>query len=646
MSNLQHLARALGGEVSGGQIRAPGPGHSALDRSLSVKLDSDAPDGFIVHSFAGDDPIVCRDHVRQKTGTQPFQANGRQQRVSDDEISKAVMAAVAAQTIPQAGPRGTHTATYRYEDRDGSLLYEVLRYDNPKDFRQRRPNGNGGWIEKGSERRVLYRWPELLQFPDATVFVCEGEKDADRVASLNHCATTVANGKWTQDCVNALAGRDCLILEDNDETGRKKALEAATLLHGVAKTIRIVRLPDLAEGGDVSDWLDANSRNAEKLVEICFDAPAWHPESQRQEAEGSQTNAVNALKLTYFDQLTVAAPKPWLIKNVIARGEASSWIGPPGKGKSALLVDIAIHLAGGGEYWRGYRIRGSCGVLYLPLERADLVKRRLFAHRVRNNLPSLPIAVSSQVIDLMNRNCVELLLNTIDQAEQHFGCEIGLVTIDTYPKGIAAGGGDENQAKDQNIVLANLRRVMDHKNVHIAGIGHTGKDENKGERGSNARLADVDALVQISGDAIKTATVKKANDQPEGELTSFRLEPYDFGVDEDGDPFRTYIVAEEILTGIATDRPLSDQQRLALDALTEAILSHGRDAPTEYRLPQGIRVVSAETWKEELYRRNVLDRAAKNPRARFGELRIRLAGKRLIGSRDDFVWPAAQEKQP
>ena len=43
--------------------------------------------------------------------------------------------------------------------------------------------------------------PELLQYPDATVFICEGEKDADRVASLGHCATTVAGGKWTDDCV-------------------------------------------------------------------------------------------------------------------------------------------------------------------------------------------------------------------------------------------------------------------------------------------------------------------------------------------------------------------------------------------------------------------------------------------------------------
>jgi hypothetical protein len=75
--NLRALARALGGEVSGGQVLAPGPGHSAADRSLSVKPDPGAPDGFVVNSFAGDDPIDCRDYVRSKAGFEPFKPNGK-----------------------------------------------------------------------------------------------------------------------------------------------------------------------------------------------------------------------------------------------------------------------------------------------------------------------------------------------------------------------------------------------------------------------------------------------------------------------------------------------------------------------------------------------------------------------------------------
>jgi hypothetical protein len=74
--DLRTAARLLGGEVSGAEILCPGPGHKPIDRSLSVKPDPSAPGGYVVHSFAGDDPIVCRDHVGTKVGHAPWQPNG------------------------------------------------------------------------------------------------------------------------------------------------------------------------------------------------------------------------------------------------------------------------------------------------------------------------------------------------------------------------------------------------------------------------------------------------------------------------------------------------------------------------------------------------------------------------------------------
>jgi hypothetical protein len=68
MIDLRHIARALGGEISGRQVLAPGPGHSARDRSLSVRLSPAAPDGFLAFSHSGDDWRTCRDYVRAKLG--------------------------------------------------------------------------------------------------------------------------------------------------------------------------------------------------------------------------------------------------------------------------------------------------------------------------------------------------------------------------------------------------------------------------------------------------------------------------------------------------------------------------------------------------------------------------------------------------
>jgi putative DNA primase/helicase len=78
MFGLRELARLLGGDVSGSQVLAPGPGHSRRDRSVSVMLLPSAPDGFVVTSFAGDDWRECRDYVRERLGLRRWTGPGRQ----------------------------------------------------------------------------------------------------------------------------------------------------------------------------------------------------------------------------------------------------------------------------------------------------------------------------------------------------------------------------------------------------------------------------------------------------------------------------------------------------------------------------------------------------------------------------------------
>jgi hypothetical protein len=71
------------------------------------------------------------------------------------------------------------------------------------------------------------------------------------------------------------------------------------------------------------------------------------PIPRRTQTAPSKPAPTDIIRLRFFSELTQPAPKPWLIKNVIAKGETSSWIAPPGKGKSGLLTDIAVHLAAG-----------------------------------------------------------------------------------------------------------------------------------------------------------------------------------------------------------------------------------------------------------------------------------------------------------
>lgn len=75
MMNLHALAKQWGGEVCNGEILIPGPGHSANDRSLSVRPSGE---GFVVHSFAGDHIKDCLDYVEGLLGGQPIKFDVKQ----------------------------------------------------------------------------------------------------------------------------------------------------------------------------------------------------------------------------------------------------------------------------------------------------------------------------------------------------------------------------------------------------------------------------------------------------------------------------------------------------------------------------------------------------------------------------------------
>jgi putative DNA primase/helicase len=105
--SLRQIAHALGGEVSGCEVRAPGPGHGPRDRSLSVKLSASSPDGFLVHSFAGDDFKHCRDYVKSKLGVSQFEPRIREPKptIAGDDKSQIERPSQNRRRLPERGGR-------------------------------------------------------------------------------------------------------------------------------------------------------------------------------------------------------------------------------------------------------------------------------------------------------------------------------------------------------------------------------------------------------------------------------------------------------------------------------------------------------------------------------------------------------------
>jgi AAA domain len=235
-------------------------------------------------------------------------------------------------------------------------------------------------------------------------------------------------------------------------------------------------------------------------------------------------------------------------------------------------------------------------------------------------------------------------VSTVQAAEREFGCNVGMIVIDTYAKGIAANGGDEDKAKDQNRAASHLRTVHSRLDLHIALVGHTGKDESRGARGSNAHLGDVDVMIQISGDTIKVAQVVKGNDQPERTIAEFKLEAFELGRDEDGDPITTAIVSTEHFEPTAGAGPKAKKPNLpplpkaALHALHECIADGSTARPVDAHVPAGVTGVTLAQWRDRLLKLAIIN-AEGNHREQFKRIRVTLQNAKIIGIWEDFVWP-------
>lgn len=145
------------------------------------------------------------------------------------------------------------TATYDYQDEAGNLLFQVVRYE-PKSFAQRHKNNHGEWVWNMNQvRRVLYHLPEIIR-ADETIYLCEGEKDADQLWTWGQVATTSPGGAnaWKDEYAEPLIGKRVVVIPDKDEVGYQYARQVIRALQNKARELRCIILP----GDDVKDFCD------------------------------------------------------------------------------------------------------------------------------------------------------------------------------------------------------------------------------------------------------------------------------------------------------------------------------------------------------------------------------------------------------
>jgi hypothetical protein len=426
----QQLAAALGGEVSGNEVLAPGPGHSPRDRSLSIKIDPGAPDGFVAYSFAGDDPLECKDYIRERAGLDRWEPTSRPKVDNIPRMADRVCRPVAK--------GGSAAATYIYQHADGSPYLRVVR----PGFYQSHWNGSA-WVNGAPKGpKIPYRLPEILAAEHDDVLIVEGEKDADNVAALGFTATTNPGGagKFAAELAEYFKGKNVYILPDNDAAGADHAQKVAAAVFSVARSVRVVDIPGLPDKGDVSDWIAAGG-TADKLAGLLRQAPELEEQPRLVKSSAEFVRGF--------------VPPDYAVDGLVQRRFLYSLTAPTGHGKTAIALLFAASKALGRSI--GNREVDAGRVLYLVGENPDDVKMRwiAFAEKMKFDAETIDVHFVEGVLKLSATG------QRIKTEIERLGGNVDLVIVDTsaaYFEGTEENGNVEagTHARQMRQILGSL----------------------------------------------------------------------------------------------------------------------------------------------------------------------------------------------
>lgn len=153
---------------------------------------------------------------------------------------------------------------YVYTDADGNEAHVTIRLEKEgekKKFVQQSPGSDN----LDGVKTYLYRLPEVLRAD--TVYVAEGEKDAETLVSFGLCGTTAPMGarKWQPGYTEALTGRHVVIVRDRDTAGLAHARLVAESVIGKAASVKVVCAWKKAK--DVTEWVEIEHGDASKFAD-------------------------------------------------------------------------------------------------------------------------------------------------------------------------------------------------------------------------------------------------------------------------------------------------------------------------------------------------------------------------------------------
>jgi len=235
-------------------------------------------------------------------------------------------------------------------------------------------------------------------------------------------------------------------------------------------------------------------------------------------------------------------PTDWLIKGALESDALTVLYGQPGHGKSFLAIDMACCIATG-KAWHGLPIKKQGAVFYLAGEGLNGLGRRFEAWSLHHhlNLKDHPIYPSKRGIDLKNKEKTHGVIEAIRKS----GENPSLIVIDTLARNFI---GEENSSQDMGEFISNVDLIRNEFHCGVVIVHHSGKDKERGARGSTALKGAVDAEYSCSKDGNGAIVLRneKMKDAEQPKDKKFKLMGVDLNLFDDDEEAVTSAVAIQI----------------------------------------------------------------------------------------------------
>jgi hypothetical protein len=211
------------------------------------------------------------------------------------------------------------------------------------------------------------------------------------------------------------------------------------------------------------------------------------------------------LRLKRAGELMDAPLPEWLIKDWLPARGLTVVYGPPKSGKTFAALDLAHAIATGRERWfgdNGLELSAqfqNLPVLLLALEAPETIGPRL--HALAARYEGTETATREKILWLGREAAgFNTLTKDLPLLLQQENIKPAAVIVDTYARLMVLNGAEENNTLDQGRAAEVLERLGETIGCAMIVVAHTGKDAERGIRGSNALLAAASAAIEVSPD--------------------------------------------------------------------------------------------------------------------------------------------------